>query len=89
MKEIFGKVNNKMGLTSRTSAELVAEANRALNCKLTLRCNGDYADLKSIMNMMSLVVMDQDEFTIEIEGPEEEVVEQKFIALLTRLRLLK
>ena len=45
--------------------------------------------MKSIMNMMSLVIKDQDEFSIQIEGENEEEVEAKFIALLTQLKLLK
>ncbi len=89
MKILHGKVNNKIGLTSRISAELVAEANRANKCNLTLICNGNTADLKSIMNMMSLVVKDQDEFTINIEGENEDLIESKFIDLLTQLKLLK
>ena len=89
MKEIFGKVNNKIGVTSRIAAELVAEANRANKCSLTLLCNDSSADLKSIMNMMSLVIRDQEEFTIQIEGDNEEVVEAKFIELLTQLKLMK
>ncbi len=89
MKILSGKVNNKVGLTSRISAELVAEANRAVKCNLLLICNGNTADLKSIMNMMSLVIRDQDEFTIQIEGEDEALVEEKFLRLLGRLKLLK
>lgn len=89
MREIFGKVNNKIGLTSRIAAELVAEANRSNDCSLTLVCNDNTADLKSIMNMMSLVVRDQDEFTIQIEGESEVEVEAKFVELLSQLKLLK
>lgn len=89
MKEILGKVNNKIGLTSRIAAELVAEANRASQCNVLLLCGENNADLKSIMNMMSLVVRDQDEFTIQIEGENESEVEAKFIELLTQLKLLK
>ena len=89
MREIFGKVNNKIGITSRIAAELVAEANRASKCTLTLLCNDNSADLKSIMNMMSLVIRDQEEFTIQIEGENEEVVEAKFNELLTQLKLMK
>ena len=89
MREIFGKVNNTLGVTSRIAAELVAEANRAANCNIMLFCGENNADLKSIMNMMSLVIRDQDEFTIQIEGNNEEEVEAKFIALLTQLKLIK
>ena len=89
MRKINCKVYNPLGLTSRICAELVAEANRALNCTVTLYCDEDVADLKSIMNMMSLIIRTEEEFTIEINGANEEAVEQKFIALLTQLKLLK
>lgn len=89
MKELSGKVNNKIGLTSRISADLVAEANRASKCNLKMIANDNTADLKSIMNMMSLVVKDQDEFLIQIEGENEEEIYEKFDKLLTQLKLKK
>ena len=89
MRKIFGKINNTIGITSRIAAELVAEANKASKCNLTLFCNDNSADLKSIMNMMSLVIRDQDEFTIQIEGENEEAIEAKFTELLTQLKLMK
>ena len=39
--------------------------------------------------MMSLVIRDQDEFTIQIEGENEEAIEAKFTELLTQLKLMK
>ena len=36
MVKIFGQVNHQQGLTSRMCAELVAEANRASSCNLTV-----------------------------------------------------
>ena len=89
MRKINCKVYNPVGLTSRICAELVAEANRALNCTVTLYFEEDVADLKSIMNMMSLIIKAEQEFSIEINGANEEQVEQKFINLLTSLKLLK
>ena len=89
MRKINCKVYNPLGLNSRVCAELVAEANRALNCTVTLYFEDDVADLKSIMNMMSLIIRTEQEFSIEINGKDEEVVEQKFISLLTQLKLLK
>ena len=89
MKKINCKVYNPIGLTSRVCAELVAEANRAVNCTVTLYFEDDVADLKSIMNMMSLIIKTEKEFTIEINGTNEEIVEQKFITLLNELKLLK
>ena len=42
MKQLYGKVNNPSGLTSRLSAELVAEANRT-SCKVTLYSHDEEA----------------------------------------------
>ena len=89
MRKINCKVYNPLGLNSRVCAELVAEANRATNCTVTLYFDEDVADLKSIMNMMSLIIRTEQEFSIEINGKDEELVEQKFINLLTQLKLLK
>lgn len=89
MKEIFGLVHNGLGITSRISAELVAEANKATKCEVTLECGDETADLKSIMNMMSLIIKDQTEFKILIEGEDEEDVYDSFVFLLNGLRLLK
>ena len=89
MRKINCKVYNPLGLNSRVCAELVAEANRATNCTVTLYFDEDVADLKSIMNMMSLIIRTDQEFSIEINGKDEELVEQKFINLLTQLKLLK
>jgi phosphocarrier protein HPr len=89
MVKINGLVNNPLGLTSRICAELVAEANRASNCELTLVSGSDTADLKSIMNMMSLFIRYNEEFTIEISGENEEAVKEKMKALLSSLNLLK
>ena len=88
MKQLYGKVNNPSGLTSRLSAELVAEANRT-SCKVTLYSHDDEADLKSIMNMMALVIRHDEEFKIVIEGDTEEAVAKKFKKLLEQLNLLK
>ncbi len=89
MVKLNCKVNNPMGLTSKYCAELVAEANRASKCSLTLKCDEGEADLKSIMNMMSLVIKTGTEFTIEIIGEDEECVKVKFEKLLLSLKLLK
>ena len=88
MVKIFGQVNHQQGLTSRMCAELVAEANRASSCNLTLYSNDEEADLKSIMNMMSLPMHHEQEFTIEIVGADEEAVKTKFEELLRKLNLL-
>ena len=82
MKQLYGKVNNPSGLTSRLSAELVAEANRT-SCKVTLYSHDDEADLKSITNNPENIKIK------EIEGDTEEAVAKKFKKLLEELNLLK
>ena len=67
----------------------IVESWVAGNCTVTLYFEDDVADLKSIMNMMSLIIRTEQEFSIEINGKDEELVEQKFINLLTQLKLLK
>jgi len=89
MVKINGQVNNPLGLTSRICAELVAEANRATQCDIVLYADDDSADLKSIMNMMSLIIKQGEEFTIKITGEDEEAVKEKLEKLLSDLKLLK
>ncbi len=86
MIKIEGKVNNPLGLTSRLSADLVAEANR-YKCSSTLVINDERADLKSIMNVMALIIVSGTSFTIELEGEDESIAATKFESLLTSLKL--
>ncbi len=86
MIKIEGKVNNPLGLTSRLSADLVAEANR-YKCASTLVINDERADLKSIMNVMALIIVSGTSFTIELEGEDESIAATKFESLLTSLKL--
>ncbi len=67
------------GLTSRSSAELVEEANHH-KCNVTMKLeNGDECDLKSIMNVFALSPIDTGAtITIECEGADEEEAVQGF-----------
>lgn len=67
-------INDMSGLTSRSSAELVEEANHH-KCHITLKVdsNGEECDLKSIMNVFALTPICKGEtITIECEGEDEE-----------------
>ena len=72
MKTVKIKVNNMGGLTSRSSAELVEEANHH-KCNVTMKLeNGDECDLKSIMNVFALSPIDTGALiTIECDGADE------------------
>ncbi|MFA6625150.1 MAG: HPr family phosphocarrier protein [Bacilli bacterium] len=67
------KITNAGGLTSRSSAELVEEANHH-KCNITLKLeNGDECDLKSIMNVFALAPIDcGNVLTIVCEGTDEQ-----------------
>ncbi|MCR4698906.1 MAG: HPr family phosphocarrier protein [Bacilli bacterium] len=73
MKTVKIKVNNMGGLTSRSSAELVEEANHH-KCNVTMKLeNGDECDLKSIMNVFALSPIDTGALiTIECDGADED-----------------
>lgn len=73
------EVTNMGGLTSRSSAELVEEANHH-KCSVTMKLeNGDECDLKSIMNVFALSPIDTGAIlTIECEGSDEEEAVEGF-----------
>ena len=73
MKTVKIKVNNMGVLTSRSSAELVEEANHH-KCNVTMKLeNGDECDLKSIMNVFALSPIDTGALiTIECDGADED-----------------
>lgn len=72
MTEFQIKVTNLGGLTSRSSAELVEEANHH-KCNIIMRLeNGEECDLKSIMNVFAISPVNQgDVLTIICDGADE------------------
>lgn len=86
MKTVTGKVLSPNGLTARLSVQIVNEANKfKSNC--TINVTDESADLKSIMNVMALVVPYGNEFTIDIEGDDENKAEIAFNELLKEIGL--
>lgn len=88
MRTIKGYVGNTTGLTSRLSVDIVSEANK-FQSNITINVFDESADLKSIMNVMALVVPHGEEFSITIEGPDEKTAEEKMIEKLKSLNLMK
>ncbi len=89
MKSIKVQVKNENGLTSRLAAELVAEANKHMS-KITMIVSDDssqQADLKSIMNVFTLSIPQNESFNIKIEGPDEEKAFNSFTKLLSNLSI--
>lgn len=79
MKTVKIKVNNMGGLTSRSSAELVEEANHH-RCNVSMKLeNGDECDLKSIMNVFALSPIDTGAtITIICDGEDEDAAIEGF-----------
>ena len=75
------------GLNSKASAAIVAEANKH-HCKLTLSYLNETADLKSIMNVMGLVIRQGETFSIQGEGTDEEAALKNLSHLMTHLHLI-
>lgn len=88
MKTIDGTVLETNGLTARLSAQIVAEANK-FKSNITIVVGGEEADLKSIMNVMALVVPTDTDFQINIEGDDEDYALECFNKLLPELKLMK
>ncbi len=55
------------GLHLRPAAKLVKVAGR-FDCQIKIECNGSVADAKSVMSVMMLEAMLQDELTVIAEG---------------------
>ena len=60
-------VTAEHGLHLRPAAKLVKEAGR-FDCQIKIECNGSVADAKSVMSVMMLEAMFQDELTVIAEG---------------------
>lgn len=58
------------GLSSRASASLVNEANK-YESNIRLEYSSEEVDLKSIMNVMALVIRNQETFSLVVDGKDE------------------
>lgn len=87
MRQKVFVVKSEKGLTSRASAALVSEANK-YKCELTLFYEDDEANLKSIMNVMGLMIKKNGEFKVITDGVDEEVALERIEAVLTDTRVI-
>ena len=65
------KVISLNGLSSRASVALVNEANK-YDSESTLLFQNEEANMKSIMNVMALVIRNNEAFAITVDGKDEE-----------------
>ena len=70
-----------LGLNARVASLIVGVFNRFALNTITVHYNGESADGKSILSLITLVVKSGEEINIEVEGKNEEAV----IAMLEKL----
>lgn len=86
LQKVF-RVKSEKGLTSRASAALVSEANK-YKSDLTLFYEDDEANLKSIMNVMGLMIKKNCEFKIVAFGIDEEIAIERIESILKDTRVI-
>jgi len=71
MKELTVTIKTKTGLHARPAALLVNAVARGKS-KVTIEKNGQEANLKSILGLLSLGVEKNDQVTIRVDGKDED-----------------
>ena len=87
MRQKLFLVKSEKGLTSRASAALVSEANK-YKCELTLIYEDDEANLKSIMNVMGLMIKKGNEFKVVTNGVDEDIAIERIEVILKDTRVI-
>ncbi len=86
IKETFS-ISSPSGLGSRAAAALVREANQ-FHCDMELSYQDEVADLKSIMNVMALVIRQGEVFELRCEGEDEEQAYHALVQVMTKTSLI-
>ena len=81
-------LTNTNGLTSRISSNIVSFANR-FNSFITLTHKEEVANLKSIMNVMALIIKCNESFSISCTGKDEKDAMESIDLYLRNLDIVK
>lgn len=81
-------LTNVNGLTSRISSNIVSFANR-FSSFITLTHKDEVANLKSIMNVMALIIKNNESFTITCTGEDEKIAMESINNYLKNLDIVK
>lgn len=68
------KLVSPLGLNARIASLIVGVFNRFSNNDIVVRYNGENADGKSILSLITLVVKSQEELVVEVNGNNPEAV---------------
>jgi phosphocarrier protein len=86
IKQAFS-ISSPSGLGSRAAAALVREANQ-FHCDMELAYQDEVADLKSIMNVMALVIRQGESFELRCEGEDEDQAFHALVHTMTKTSLI-
>ena len=75
---------NAAGIHVRPSGVIFSEL-RGESCSITVSANGMTSDLKSVMGLIALGLVQEDQVDVAVEGPGEEAVCAKTIGLFEKL----
>ncbi len=87
MRQQLFVVKSINGLSSRASANLVSEANR-YKSDIYLNYSNEQANLKSIMNVMALVIRQNESFEIVADGADENEAISNLYNLMVDIKLI-
>lgn len=77
------KIRNKAGIHARPSG-VIFKSFRASNHDIRLENKGHTADLKSVMGLIALGLVYEDEVIVTVSGPDEENVADRLVELLEK-----
>ena len=72
--EVKYRLVSPLGLNARVASLLVGVFNRFANNEIIVHHNGEVADGKSILSLITLVVKSGEEFVVEVNGKNEAAV---------------
>ena len=87
MKKQLFVIKSANGLSSRASANLVSEANK-YKSDIYLNYADEKANLKSIMNVMALVIRQDETFELVAHGEDEEEALSHLHSLMLDIKLV-
>ncbi len=80
MIERIAIIRNNQGIHCRPSAKIVTEASR-FPCVVRVIAESGDADLKSLLSLVSLGLQEGSRIRIQVSGPDEEAVCDRFVQL--------
>lgn len=81
MVKKFATVKNNAGIHCRPSSEIMTVAQKFPGNQVKVTCDRGESDLTSIMSLLALGLQCGEKLTVEVNGPDEEVLSEKLAEL--------